>query len=129
MNFESYIADVRSDVADYAESNGIDARFYDMECGYDAWIEDIIDDITGNLNGSYYCNAYRAAKELGGILVDINEVNEFLDDYDMVESFYGWLQKGDVEGADVVLRWCIAISQNFRDIFKKYEPECEESED
>lgn len=66
------------------------------------------DVITGNLSGSYYCNAYKAREQVdkSGILWD-NDFRDALEDYGL--DLYRLLEEGP-EAVDVYAR-CVALEQ------------------
>lgn len=49
-----------------------------------ASLQDIVDDITGNANGSYTCNTFRSAKLIAENIFEFNSIAE-----EMEESGYG----------------------------------------
>lgn len=73
----------------------------------DFFIEEILydlhDDISGNCDGSYYCNRSAAIKELRDVIFD-PETWDLLVEYSRVSNFIACLRNGDPEGCDVILR-------------------------
>ena len=63
-SFDSYIADIKNDAETFASENR--GYFSDLE----AALDEMELQITGNDNGSYFGNAYRAEQAIGGALWD-----------------------------------------------------------
>lgn len=94
MKFNDYCDVIWSDACEWIDEN---SSYYDN-------VDEMIDEcrlcVTGNDNGSYYCNAARAKREA-------SEVEDYIMD-DIVQSYGGEfvasLLLHDWEGMDVVIR-------------------------
>lgn len=109
-------------LSDYKESVKQDAiEFIDENYSYYNDFGDLFDhlelSVTGNDNGSYYCNSYAAKEALKDIIFD-NEFHELLDYSDLRNGFYHYINENDPESADVIAR--IIILWDMYDDIKDY---------
>lgn len=95
MIFDEYKDKVYSDAIEWIDEN---YEFYEHDTA-DTAIDECLDSITGNYDGSYFCNSYKAAQEAAGVVFDA----DFWDAYDI---HYGsdHIDVRDPEGFDVVVR-------------------------
>ena len=95
MNFSQY----QDEVIDYAKSYIDDDGVEDYD-DFDSWLDDYQDSITGNDNGSFYCNSAKAEEALQGILFDEKAIKYCKDlGYDGIPT-----EKGP-EACDVIIRY------------------------
>ena len=94
MNFTAYCNEVWSDACDWFDENH---SYYD---DVDAAIDECRLTVTGNDNGSYYCDSARAKKEASEVEDDI--MDEIVRYYG--GEFVASLALHDWEGMDVVIR-------------------------
>ena len=125
MLWSEYQEEVKSDAMECIKEN--------LEYS-DSWDEmyDILfmdDSVTGNVSGSYYCNSYKAAEAISGIIFDSNVVDEFKEmGYDGIPTEEG------AETCDVIAR-CICLGlvsgelEEYYDSLREDEDEDEEEED
>lgn len=119
MNWANYLAAVEIDTKKYFIENGYIDNFKNDDSDYHDFSE-LMDEIelrvTGNDNGSYYCNSYRAEEAVKDIVFD----DDFCDAAQCHETWY-WFQKylgkQDAESADVIAR-LTAFCENWCDIQK-----------
>lgn len=91
------------EVADYIEEDN-------TEC-FESVFENLEDSVTGNDNGSYYCNRECARTALLGIVCDVEFLNLLSDYGEFYEDFFfDYLAATDFEAADVVARYLILDS-------------------
>lgn len=99
MDWNDYQNEVKSDAMEAIKENiGYCDTWEDM---YDSLFVD--DSVTGNGSGSYYCNSYKAAEAVSGIIFDSDAVDEFKAlGYDGIPTEEG------AETCDVIAR-CICL--------------------
>lgn len=110
MNFAEYQREVLSDGEEYILEN-ID-EFDDWDTLY----EEMELTITGNDNGSYYCNSAKAEEALAGVTFD-SEVAMYLRDYGYEDGLP--TEKGP-ETCDVLVRFA-ALQAVYSDLENFYE--------
>ena len=106
---------VRSDIKDYIlesyDRNDL-ADFDDEDDFKDCLIDILVDEdsITGNANGSYYCNSYKAQEALNGNMDLLRDACEALDlsNEEVGERFLD----GDFEYFDCIVRCYIVTYTN-----------------
>jgi hypothetical protein len=76
-----------------------------------------IDQVTGNVDGSYYYSWGKAVEALKDAIFDSDCMNA-LDQMGYNESFFRYIKEDNPEGADVILRYAI-FEYNFSLIQKK----------
>lgn len=99
MTWNEYCEQVKKDAVEYVEEN------YSYCDSWDDMTEDIFmdDSVTGNASGSYFCNSYKAAEAVQGIIFDDDALDAFKAyDYDHIPTEQG------PEACDVIAR-CIAL--------------------
>lgn len=110
MNYNDYRREVYEDTIQYINdceylNNFTDPdpdcrweerEFYDMMD--EAWLP-----VTGNDDGSYYCNSYKAKEALKDAIFD-TDILTLLSGHEMEDSFWRYMQEGDYEAADVIVR-------------------------
>lgn len=94
MKFDAYCDEVWSDACDWIDENH---SYYDDASGM---LDDCRLTVTGNDNGSYYCNAVRAKEEASEVEDDI--MDEIIRYYG--SEFVASLALHNWEGMDVVVR-------------------------
>ena len=114
----NYLENVKEDVRDYIEENGIEITEENREeieekLNDDLWIED---SVTGNASGSYYCNTYKAEEALSGNFDLLKEALEMFG-----ETGSDFLDKG-AEWADVTIR-CYLLGQAISEVLDEIEEE------
>lgn len=104
MNFDDYCSDVYADAMDIIRDSYAD---YD---NWDKLQEDLFLDVTGNANGSYYCNYYNAMEAVQDIIWD-----------ESYSRSYGSLptDKGP-EVCDVIVR-CNALGEMAAELKEEFE--------
>lgn len=117
MNWADYIEAVRNDTENFFIENGYLDNFKNDDWDYNDF-SDLMDEIelcvSGNDNGSYYCNSYRAEQAVKDIIFD----DDFYDAAQCHETWYyfqKYLGKQDAEAADVIAR-LTAFYENWCDI-------------
>ena len=95
MTFNEYKDNVYSDAVEWIDDN---YERYEHDTA-DMAIDECMNSITGNYNGSYFCNSYKAAQEAAGVVFDA----DFWDAYDMLCGS-DQIDMRDPEGFDVVVR-------------------------
>lgn len=113
MNYTKYKEEIFNDTIEYIKDSEYLVNFEDEDPNY-RWGErefyDMMDEIamvvTGNDNGSYYCNSYKAQEALKDAIFD-EDILSTLCENCMIDSFWKYLQEGDPEGADVVVRYAM----------------------
>lgn len=121
MNYREYKDQVYNDTIDYIKDAEYLTNFADPDPNYQ-WNErefyDMMDEIemavTGNDNGSYYCNSYRAKEALKDAVFD-EDILSVLSAHCMTESFCRYLQDCDPESADVIVR-CAMFYEIYNDV-------------
>ena len=121
MNYQEYKDQVYNDTIDYIKDAEYLTNFADPDPDY-RWgereFEDMMDEIwlvvTGNNNGSYYCNSYKAKESLKDAVFD-EDILSVLSAHCMIESFWRYLQDGDPESADVIVR-CAVFYEIYYDV-------------
>lgn len=74
MNRDEYIEKIMNDANDYIDEN------YEYFDSFEDLFDSLRDDITGNINGSYYCNSYKAKEAVQDLIFDA-DINEELSIY------------------------------------------------
>lgn len=121
MNYQEYKDQVYNDTIDYIKDAEYLTNFADPDPNYQ-WgereFEDMMDEIwlvvTGNDNGSYYCNSYKAKESLKDAVFD-EDILSVLSAHCMIESFWRYLQEGSPESADVIVR-CAMFYEIYDDV-------------
>lgn len=112
MELDNYKHQVYKDATEYIDE--INPDDYD---DFYYLFEEIELVVTGNDNGSYYCNRYKAEESVKDLIFD-DYFNTVLDWYDIKDAFYSNISQNNPEGADVVAR--IAILWLLRDDILHY---------
>ena len=110
MNYNDYRREVYEDTIQYIKDCEYLNNFADPDPDYQ-WNErefyDMMDEaalsVTGNDNGSYYCNSYKAKEALEDAVFD-QDILSVLSANCMEDSFWRYMQEGDYEAADVIVR-------------------------
>lgn len=91
----------------------------DPEC-FESVFESLEDSVTGNDNGSYYCNRERARQALSGIVCD-EEFHNILSEYGewYRDTFFNYLVNWEVESADVIAR-CLILDFMYPSLEQEY---------
>lgn len=119
MDWNAYQEEVKSDAMDAIKEN----MEYNDNWGemYDSLFMD--DSVTGNASGSYYCNSYKAAEAVSGIIFDSDAVDEFKAmGYDGIPTEEG------AETCDVIAR-CICLELVSGELEEYYDSLTEQDED
>ncbi len=111
MNYNQYRKDVLADAIDFIKENGND---YD-----EAFIS-----VTGNDNGSYYCNRAKAREAVEDAIWDDNIVMLLNSMGVQVDTY---LSKNDPESLDVCIR-CAMLSEVWQEALNEAYEEGEEDE-
>lgn len=121
MTWTEYCEQVKADALECVKEN------YTYCDSWDDMSETIFldDSVTGNGSGSYYCNSYKAAEAVQGIIFDDDAIEAFAAyDYDHIPTEQG------AEACDVIAR-CIALdygaSADAEELF--YELKADEKEE
>lgn len=119
MDWNAYQEEVKSDAMDAIKENLEYNDSWDEM--YDSLIMD--DSVTGNASGSYYCNSYKAAEAVSGIIFDSDAVDEFKAlGYDGIPTEEG------AETCDVIAR-CICLGLVSCELEEYYDSLTEQDED
>lgn len=110
MNYNDYRREVYEDTIQYIKDCEYLNNFTDPDPDC-RWEErefyDMMDEVwlpvTGNDNGSYYCNSYKAKEALKDATFD-TDILTLLSGHEMEDSFWRYMQEGDYEAADVIVR-------------------------
>lgn len=121
MNYSDYHEAVYSDTIDYIKEQGYLGNFADPDpdCTW-GWNDflDMMDEIelcvTGNDNGSYYCNSYKAKKALEDAVFD-QDILTLLSAHGMEDSFWRYMREHDYESADVIIH-CAMFYEVYDDV-------------
>lgn len=121
MNYQEYKDQVYNDTIEYIKDAEYLTNFADPDPDY-RWgereFEDMMDEIwlvvTGNDNGSYYCNSYKAKESLKDAVFD-EDILSVLFAHCMIESFWRYLQECSPESADVIVR-CAMFYEIYDDV-------------
>ena len=112
LTLEGYEQSVREDIQDYFKDNGYLDDFKDPDYNWgeqEFW--SILDDVrmvaTGNDDGSYYCNTWKAKKALEGVIFD-PDFHELLSNWGSSDTFWRAIQEEQYETADVIVREVVA---------------------
>lgn len=113
MNYSDYRCEVYEDTIQYIKDCEYLNNFADPDPEYQ-WGErefyDIMDEaelsVTGNDNGSYYCNSYKAKEALKDAVFD-TDILSMLSANCMEDTFWRYMRDGDYEAADVIVRCAI----------------------
>ena len=108
MNYNEYREAVYCDTIEWIKDAGYIEDFKDPEYDwgqrqFDELMEDCELCVTGNDNGSYYCNSYKAKEALRDVPFD-QDILTLLSAHEMEDSFWRYMQEGDYEAADVIVR-------------------------
>lgn len=123
MNYQEYKDQIYNDTIDYIKDAEYLTNFADSDSnpdyqwgGQEFWemMDEICMVVTGNDNGSYYCNRYRAKEALRDAVFD-EDILSLLSAHCMIESFWRYLQEGDPESADVTVR-CAMFYEIYDDV-------------
>lgn len=119
MDWNAYQEEVKSDAMDAIKENlEYNDNWDEM---YDSLFID--DSVTGNASGSYYCNSYKAAEAVSGIIFDSDAVDEFKAlGYDGIPTEEG------AETCDVIAR-CICLGLVSGELEEYYDSLTEQDED
>ena len=124
MNWVDYMAEVENDTKAYFTENGYIDNFKYDNWGYNDFsdmMDEIEMDVSGNDNGSYYCNSYRAEQAVKDIIFD-DDFYEAAQAHETWDYFQKYLEKQDSEAADAIAR-LTAFYENWSDIQKWLEEE------
>lgn len=121
MNYSDYHEAVYSDTIEYIEDQGYLHNFADPDpnCTW-GWndfldmMEEIELCVTGNDNGSYYCNSYKAKQALQDAVFD-EDILTLLSAHSLEDSFWRYMREGDYESADVIIR-CAMFYEVYDDV-------------
>ena len=121
MNYSDYHETVYSDTIEYIEDQGYLHNFADPDpnCTW-GWndfldmMEEIELCVTGNDNGSYYCNSYKAKQALQDAVFD-EDILTLLSAHGLEDSFWRYMREGDYESADVIIR-CAMFYEVYDDV-------------
>ena len=121
MNYQEYRDQIFNDTIDYIKDAEYLINFSDPDPNYQ-WgereFQEIMDEaelsVTGNDNGSYYCNSYKAKEALKDAVFD-PDILEALDEDYMKDAFWRYLKEEDYESADVIVR-CAIFYQIYGDV-------------
>lgn len=110
MNYNEYKEQIFNDTIEYIKDNEYLANFKNADPNY-RWEErefyEIMEDaelpVTGNDNGSYYCSSYKAKEALRDAVFD-TDILSVLSANCMEDMFWRYMQDGDYESADVIIR-------------------------
>lgn len=105
MMYDDYKTAVFEDAKDFIDENYM---YYDR---FDVIYDDLVDSVTGNDNGSYWCNSARAEEEVKDIVFH----SEVLGDWYTRDMFMDYVRGGNAEMADVVVRFS-ALSEVYREL-------------
>lgn len=113
MNYSDYRCEVYEDTIQYIKDCEYLNNFADPDPDY-RWGErefyDMMDEaelsVTGNDNGSYYCNSFKAREALKDAVFDA-DILSVLSAHCFEDSFWRYMREGDYEAADVVVRYVI----------------------
>lgn len=119
MLWSEYQEEVKSDAMDAIKEN---LKYNDSwDEMYDSLFMD--DSVTGNASGSYYCNSYKAAEAISGIIFDDEAITEFeYMGYDGIPTEEG------AETCDVIAR-CICLGLVSGELEEYYDSLTEQDED
>lgn len=119
MLWSEYQEEVKSDAMDAIKENLAYNDSWDEM--YDSLFMD--DSVTGNASGSYYCNSYKAAEAISGIIFDDEAITEFeYMGYDGIPTEEG------AEACDVIAR-CICLGLVSGELEEYYDSLTEQDED
>jgi hypothetical protein len=115
MNYDDYRREVYEDTIQYIKDCEYLNNFADPDPDY-RWGErefyDMMDEaelsVTGNDNGSYYCNSYKAQEALKDAVFDTDILSELFA-HCFEDSFWRYMREGDYEAADVIVRCVIFL--------------------
>ena len=121
MNYSDYHEAVYSDAIEHIEDQGYLHNFADPDpnCTW-GWndfldmMEEIELCVTGNDNGSYYCNSYKAKQALQDAVFD-EDILTLLSAHGLEDSFWRYVREGDYESADVIIR-CAMFYEVYDDV-------------
>ena len=121
MNYNDYRREVYEDTIQYIKDCEYLNNFADPDPNYQWGQSDFYEmmdeaelSVTGNDNGSYYCNSYKAAEALRGTLFD-KDILSALSANCIEDSFWRYMREGDYEGADVIVR-CAMFYEIYNDV-------------
>lgn len=110
MNYTGYMCEVYEDTIQYIKDCEYLNNFAEPDPDL-RWDErefyDMMDEaelsVTGNDNGSYYCNSYKAKEALEDAVFD-QDILTLLSAHEMEDYFWRYMRDGDYESADVIVR-------------------------
>lgn len=110
MNYNDYRREVYEDTIQYIKDCEYLNNFTDPDpdCHWEEReFYDMMDEaelsVTGNDNGSYYCNSYKAKEALKDAIFD-TDILTLLSAHGMEDYFWRYMREGDYEAADVIVR-------------------------
>lgn len=121
MNYSDYRSEVYEDTIQYIKDCEYLTNFAEPDPDL-RWGErefyDMMDEaelsVTGNDNGSYYCNSYKAKQALQDVVFD-QDILTLLSAHCMEDSFWRYMREGDYEAADVIIR-CAMFYEIYDDV-------------
>ena len=121
MNYSDYRSEVYEDTIQYIKDCEYLNNFADPDPDC-RWEErefyDMMDEaelsVTGNSNGSYYCNSYKAQEALRDVPFD-QDILATLSAHGLEDSFWRYMREGDYESADVIIR-CAMLYEVYDDV-------------
>ena len=117
MKWVDYIETVRNDTKEWFIDNGYLDNFKNDDWDYNDF-SDLMDEIemcvTGNDNGSYFCNSWKAQEAVKDIIFD-DDFCKAAKAHDTWDYFQKYLEKQDSESADVIVR-LTAFYENWSEI-------------
>lgn len=110
MNYTGYMCEVYEDTIQYIKDCEYLNNFAEPDPNL-RWgkreFDDMMDEaelsVTGNDNGSYYCNSYKAKEALKDAVFD-TDILTLLSAHEMEDYFWRYMRDGDYESADVIVR-------------------------
>lgn len=121
MNYQEYRDQVYNDTIDYIKDAEYLTNFADPDpnCQWNEqefldMMEEIDMAVTGNDNGSYYCNSYKAKESLKDAVFD-EDILSVLSAHELTEYFWNYLKDDDPESADVIVR-CAMFYEIYDDV-------------
>ena len=111
MNYNEYREAVYYDTIEWIKDAGYVEDFKDPEYDwgqrqFDELMEDCELCVTGNDNGSYYCNSFKAKEALRDVPFD-QDILATLSAHCFEDTFWRYMREGDYEAADVTVRYVL----------------------
>ena len=111
MNYNEYREAVYYDTIEWIKDAGYIEDFKDPEYDwgqrqFDELMEDCELCVTGNDNGSYYCNSFKAKEALRDVPFD-QDILATLSAHCFEDTFWRYMREGDYEAADVTVRYVL----------------------